>query len=149
MDYPFSCGAARLGDVFQAWSSIGNSAATEEQFPTNTPRATHPIGGCRPLPAGVENNGAVDTFGIGEQVRFAGHRSLVTDVTQRNGARMYLIENGPERVPMWIPADVLSAHQAEGRPETQFESKPPHLLAVDDFFSDPDEVRSIALAQEY
>ena len=48
---------------------------------------------------------------------------------------------------MWVPEPVLTAHQASERP--QFRTRMPDVLAVDDFFHDPDEVRSVALSQQY
>ena len=54
------------------------------------------------------------TFSVGEVVRFAGSDSEVSEVGQRDGQTSYLIENGPSRVPMWIPEDILEAHQGPG-----------------------------------
>ena len=89
------------------------------------------------------------TFRVGQKVRFAGADSLVRDVADRDRGVAYLIENGGARLPMWVPEDILSAHQDVGRPPTEFERKTPHLLAVDDFFHYPDEIRALALSQEY
>jgi hypothetical protein len=89
------------------------------------------------------------TFRAGQIVRFAGADSVVREVGSRGGAAAYLIENGPVRLPMWVPEDVLVRHQDVDRPPTQFHPRTPHLVAVDDFFRDPDEVRALALAQNY
>jgi Family of unknown function (DUF6445) len=89
------------------------------------------------------------TFTIGEVVRFAGTDSVVRNVDERDGIRTYLIDNGEARLPMWIPEAILTKHQARERPLLQFHQRSPSVLVVDDFLRDPDEVRSLALAQEY
>jgi len=88
-------------------------------------------------------------FVVDQTVRFAGHDSVVREVGERGGCVSYLIENGPLRVPIWVPADILEAHQDRGESAPVFNSRSPDLVVVDDFFRDPDEVRSLALAQEF
>jgi hypothetical protein len=88
------------------------------------------------------------TFHVGDLVRFAGSDSLVTAVDERGGGTAYLIENGECRLPMWIPEETLARHQTTPV-SSQFASRTPSVLVVDDFFRNPDEVRSLALAQEY
>src|SRR3974390_1239897 len=87
-------------------------------------------------------------FRIGEAVRFAGTSSVVREIGERAGSATYLIENGPARLPMWVPEDILTAHQDPERPP-QFHVRSPSVIAVVDFFRDPDEVRDLALAQDY
>jgi hypothetical protein len=82
-------------------------------------------------------------------VQFAGAGSVVLEGRPTDGGHIYLIENGAAKLPMWVPEDVLIAQQDRGRPPEQFNHRIPHLLAVDDFFRDPDEVRAVALAQPY
>jgi hypothetical protein len=89
------------------------------------------------------------TFRVGQTVRFAGADSVVREFEERGRGVAYLVENGPARLPMWVPEDILVAHQAVGQPTTQFNRRTPHLVAVDDFFHDPDEIRTLALSQEY
>jgi Family of unknown function (DUF6445) len=89
------------------------------------------------------------TFRIGESVRFAGTVSVVRDIGERGGSTAYLIENGRARLPMWIPEDILNSHQDPDRPARMFHARSPSVIAVDDFFRDPDEVRALALAQDY
>ncbi len=88
-------------------------------------------------------------FRVDEPVRFAGVDSVVREVDEREGRVVYLVENGPAHLPMWVPADVLAAHQQPARDVAPFHQRLPHLVVVDDFYRDPDEVRTIALAQEY
>jgi Family of unknown function (DUF6445) len=89
------------------------------------------------------------TFSVGQTVRFAGIDSVIRQVGERRGHLAYLIENGPEHLPMWVPGEILSEHQRRERSEGMFTHRPPDLLAVDDFLLDPDEVRELALAQRY
>lgn len=88
-------------------------------------------------------------FKIGDVVQFAGHASVVVEVGARQGKSGYLIENGPLRVPIWVSEEILERHQGPEHPERVFRVATPDLLVVDDFFDDPDEVREIALCQEY
>ncbi len=83
-------------------------------------------------------------------VRFAGADAVVVEAGERNGEAGYLVESGAVRLPMWVPATVLANHQRDGGGADAFTTRPvPHVLAVDNFFNDPDEIRAIALAQEY
>jgi hypothetical protein len=88
-------------------------------------------------------------FQIGEIVKFAGHDSVISEIGKRGGRVAYLIGNGPLRLPMWVPEDILVAHQSPRRPDAVFHERTPHVIVVDEFFRDPDEVRNLALAQEY
>lgn len=88
-------------------------------------------------------------YEIGEAVRFAGADSVVIEIGARDRRTAYLIANGQSRLPMWVPEDILEAHQAPGRPPAQFHQRTPSVIVVDEFFHDPDEVRSLALAQQY
>jgi len=94
-------------------------------------------------------NGGSPKYAIGEVVQFAGHASSVLEVGQREGRVAYLIENGPARVSMWVPENILISHQTADRPPTVFSARPPDVIVVDDFFWDPDEIRDLALVQEY
>ncbi len=89
------------------------------------------------------------TFSVGEVVCFAGSESEVREVGERAGHPAYLIHNGQSRMPMWIPEDILEAHQGPGRPVSEFHERTPDVIVVDDFLRDPDEVRALALSQEY
>jgi hypothetical protein len=88
-------------------------------------------------------------FEIGEVVSFASADSVVRDVREQGDDVAYLIENGEGRMPMWVPEDILARHQESEQPPTYFNERTPALLVVDDFLRDPDEVRRLALAQEY
>ena len=88
-------------------------------------------------------------FRVGETVLFAGIESVVGEPSEREGRVGYLIENGSERIPMWVPEDILEAHQRRGYPAVPFEPQTPSLVVVDDFFNEPYEIRDIALHQDY
>jgi hypothetical protein len=89
------------------------------------------------------------TFRIGEVVLFAGSDSVVSDVGERRGRMAYQIRNGQSRLPMWVPEDILEAHQNPEHAPSQFHQRTPSVIVVDGFLGDPDEVRALALAQEY
>ena len=91
---------------------------------------------------------ALVTFRVGDVVRFAGSDSLITAVGSRAGQTAYLIENGECRLPMWVPEVILQDHQVAAV-SSSFSSRTPSVLVVDDFFRNPDQVRALALAQEY
>jgi hypothetical protein len=89
-------------------------------------------------------------FTVGQIVRFAGADAVIVEAGQRNGESGYLVQSGDARLPMWLPATVLADHQRGGSGSTDlFARAVPHILAVDNFFDDPDQIRAIALAQEY
>lgn len=86
-------------------------------------------------------------FAVGQTVNFAGAESVVVDTRRKGRATEYLLENGPAHLPMWVPAGILAVHQTRMTPV--FRQRTPHILAVDDFFDDPDAIREFALAQDY
>jgi hypothetical protein len=50
---------------------------------------------------------------------------------------------------MWVPEDILSAHQQSDHQANQFRERVPGVIVVDEFLRSPDEVRALALAQDY
>jgi Family of unknown function (DUF6445) len=88
-------------------------------------------------------------FTPGQQLRFGGEKAVVVEAGQHNGQAGYLVAVGPVPMPMWLPAAVLAKHQLDVGVSDVFAQRTPHMLAVDDFFENPDEIRAIALAQEY
>jgi Family of unknown function (DUF6445) len=88
-------------------------------------------------------------FMPGQAVRFAGADAVVVEAGRRDGEAGYLVECGAVRLPLWLPATVLADHQRDGGGADVFTREVPHVLAVDNFFNDPDEIRAIALAAEY
>jgi hypothetical protein len=88
-------------------------------------------------------------FTPGQVVRFAGADAVVVEADQCNGKAGYLVQSGDAGLPMWLPATVLADHQRGDRCADVFGRSVPQVLAVDNFFENPDEIRAIALAQEY
>jgi hypothetical protein len=88
-------------------------------------------------------------FTPGQVVRFAGADAVVIEAGLHSGEAGYLVASGDASLPMWLPAAVLAAHQRGGGSADVFTRAVPHVLAVDNFFDDPDEIRAIALAQDY
>jgi len=88
-------------------------------------------------------------FRIGQTVRFAGLDSVILNLRAVGGAAQYYLEHGAARLPMWAPERLLEAEQVTGFPAVRFNRHAPHLLIVDDFYSHPDDIRAIALAQDY
>lgn len=88
-------------------------------------------------------------FGSGQVLRFAGADAVVVAAGERNGEPAYLVQSGDARLPMWLPARILAAHQDPNYRPRVFIPQIPHVVVVDNFFDDPDEIRAIALAQEY
>ncbi|MFE9613644.1 DUF6445 family protein [Streptomyces sp. NPDC006012] len=86
------------------------------------------------------------SFTQGEQVNFGGESAIVLEDRGDDG---YLISSGPARLPFVIPADVLEDAQRRPAAKRLFTPTAPHLLSVDDFLDDPDEVRRIALNTKF
>ncbi|MFJ8106306.1 DUF6445 family protein [Streptomyces sp. NPDC096132] len=82
----------------------------------------------------------------GDQVHFGGE---VAVVLADRGDGGYLISSGSARLPMQVPADTLREAQRKPSAKRMFTPSAPHLLSVDDFLDDPDEVRGIALSTGY
>lgn len=106
-------------------------------------------GGGRHRTRGKSESDAGAAFTPGQVVRFAGSEAVVIEARGHNGETGFLVESGEVRLSMWVPAAVLANHQRDGGGSDVFTRAVPHLLAVDNFFDDPDEIRAIALAQEY
>ncbi len=86
---------------------------------------------------------------IGEVVRIASGEGVVRQVGTQDGRASYLIEVGESPEPVWIPEEVLESLQDPERARSRFNGRAPSVLAIDDFFRDPDEVRVLALAQDF
>lgn len=95
----------------------------------------------------MAHEGAV--FTPGQVVRFAGADAVVVESGEHAGEPRYLVQSGEAHLPMWLPAGILAAHQNPDHQRFVYDTHTPHVLVVDNFFRDPDEIRSIALAAEY
>ncbi|WP_432171606.1 DUF6445 family protein [Streptomyces sp. 1222.5] len=85
-------------------------------------------------------------FHPGEQVNFGGETAVVLEDRGDGG---YLISSGPARLSIVVPRDSLENARRRPAARRLFTPSVPHLLSVDDFLDDPDEVREIALNAGY
>ncbi|WP_371645329.1 DUF6445 family protein [Streptomyces mirabilis] len=86
------------------------------------------------------------SFNSGEQLNFGGE---VAVVLEDRGDGSYLISSGSAQLPIVVPAPTLEDAQLKPAAKRMFTPTAPHLLSVDDFLDDPDEVREIALSASY
>ena len=89
-------------------------------------------------------------FGIGEKAVFQNQDCTVLNLgTCTDGTPKYYCQVGPASLEMWIPERDLSTGAIDGPPVTVFNRRMPHLLIVDNFYKNPDEVRNFALQQDF
>lgn len=88
-------------------------------------------------------------FQIGQKVLFANQESTIRDIPKDSDPHRYYVETGPAQLPMWIAEEQLATGKANGPPPLFFHRRMPHLLVVDDFYQEPDDIRRLALHQEY
>lgn len=84
---------------------------------------------------------------VGKKVHFLGELCLIVAAKEpEDGGQQnkYLLQRG-YGLSLWVPENVL----AESFSPVLFESRIPSFVIVDHFYSEPDNVRSIALAQDY
>lgn len=61
----------------------------------------------------------------------------------------YFCHVGDAGLQMWIPESQLQEGIPNGPPTTHFNRRMPHLLIVDKFYKNPDEIREFAMQQEF
>lgn len=88
-------------------------------------------------------------YAVGDKVLFANQESIVQRVETNDGKSKYYCEVGQASLQMWIPEDSLDTGSPSGPPSVFFNRRMPHLLVVDNFYKDPDDVRAFALEQQY
>ena len=88
-------------------------------------------------------------YTVGQNVLFANQESVIRKVEESNDSFKYYCEVGGVPLTMWIPEASLEAGQVSGPPPVFFNRRMPHLLVVDNFYKDPDDVRDFALAQDF
>lgn len=86
------------------------------------------------------------SFNSGEQLNFGGEVAVVLEDRGDGG---YLISSGSAQLPIVVPAPTLEDAQLKPAAKRLFTPTAPHLISVDDFLDDPDEVREIALSASY
>ncbi|MFF4461530.1 hypothetical protein ACFY13_18525, partial [Streptomyces mirabilis] len=77
------------------------------------------------------------SFNSGEQLNFGGEVAVVLEDRGDGG---YLISSGSAQLPIVVPAPTLEDAQLKPAAKRLFTPTAPHLISVDDFLDDPDEV---------
>lgn len=88
-------------------------------------------------------------YTVGQKVVFANQETIVRKVQVDEGVSKYYCEVGAVPLTMWIPEDSIDPGTPSGPPSVFFNRRMPHLLVVDNFYKDPDDVRAFALEQEF
>jgi hypothetical protein len=89
-------------------------------------------------------------YSVGQKVLFANQDSIIKKVElSSSGGFKYYCETGPAGLSMWVLEDSIDIGNASGPPSVFFNRRTPHLMIVDNFYKDPDDVRAFALEQDY
>jgi hypothetical protein len=80
---------------------------------------------------------------------FANQPCVVQRIKEENGKFKYYCLTGSAQLPMWIPEDSLEEGVPNGPPSVIFNRRMPHMVVVDNFYKDPNDVRDFALQQEF
>lgn len=86
-------------------------------------------------------------FLIGQRLVFQNQEVCV--VTHDSEKNKYFCQVGEAGLQMWIPEDQLQEGLPDGPPTTHFNRRTPHLMIVDSFYKNPDEIRNFAMQQEF
>jgi hypothetical protein len=90
-----------------------------------------------------------EKYTIGQKVLFANQDAYVRQIERTAEKVKYFCEVGQAMLPMWIPDNMLELGVPSGPPSVFFNRRMPHLLVADNFYKDPDEIRSFALEQKF
>ena len=86
-------------------------------------------------------------YNIGQRLVFQNQETVVL---QSDASRSrYFCQIGEAGLQMWVPENQLREGLPDGLPPTLFNRRTPHLIIVDNFYKNPDEIRSFAMQQEY
>ena len=88
-------------------------------------------------------------FELEQKVIFANQESVVKEIAEENGKFKYYCVTGNAQLPMWIAEDSLETGNPSGPPTVFFNRRMPHMVVVDNFYKDPDDVREFALLQNF
>ena len=89
-------------------------------------------------------------YTVGQKVLFANQETIIRKSEEKDGQIKYYCEVGGVPLTMWIPEDSLDPGETpSGPPTVFFNRRMPHLLVMDNFYKDPDDVRAFALEQEF
>lgn len=83
-------------------------------------------------------------YEIGQTLTFSNQPVVVQAVE----GDKYYCEIGKSQLPMWLPERMLENSQPSAKKEW-FNRRPPHMLIIDRFYQNPDEIREIALEQKF
>jgi hypothetical protein len=86
-------------------------------------------------------------FLIGQRLVFQNQEVCV--ITHDSEKNKYFCQVGEAGLQMWIPEDQLQEGLPDGPPTTHFNRRTPHLMIVDSFYKNPDEIRNFAMQQEF
>lgn len=89
-------------------------------------------------------------YTVGQTVLFANQNSVVKKVEPSSkGGFKYYLETGSAGLCMWVREESLEVGNPSGPPSVFFNRRTPHMVLVDNFYKNPDDVREFALEQEY
>lgn len=89
-------------------------------------------------------------FLVNQNVTFHNQPAVVlSHATDASGRTKYYCHVGDCALPMWVPEQELREGAPTGPAVVRFNRRNPHLMTVDDFYKNPDEIRAFALEQEY
>lgn len=86
-------------------------------------------------------------FLIGQRLVFQNQEVCV--IKHDSEKNKYFCQVGEAGLQMWIPEDQLLEGVPDGPPTTHFNRRTPHLMIVDSFYKNPDEIRNFAMQQEF
>jgi hypothetical protein len=89
-------------------------------------------------------------FFIGQRVIFQNQISVILSQKENSdGINKYYCQIGESGLTMWVLENNLEDGNPTGPPLTHFNRRTPHLIIVDSFYKNPDEIRSFAMEQEF
>lgn len=88
-------------------------------------------------------------YELEQQVVFANQESVIEKIAEDGGKFKYYCLTGPARLPMWVPEDSLELGPPSGPPSVFFNRRMPHMVIVDNFYKEPNDVREFALMQDF
>jgi hypothetical protein len=89
-------------------------------------------------------------YSVGQKVRFSKQDCIVEKIGQANdGLPKYYVRSVDVDLPMWVLEKDLNFASSFSVNHNVFNKRNPHLLVVDNFYKNPDDIREMALEQEY
>ena len=88
-------------------------------------------------------------YSVGQKAFFANQEIVIRKIEESNVKFKYYCEVGAASLQMWVPEDSIEEGVPNGPPSVLFNRRMPHLMIVDNFYKDPDDIREFALQQEF